>query len=54
MLLMTISALLSDQAIMSIFFAFLIVSIPIVNAHFGTFSMLPKLGAASFLVNRLR
>lgn len=38
----TMSALTSDHAIMMIFFAFLIVSMPIVNAHFGTLSYPPK------------
>lgn len=37
MLLCTMFALFSDQAIIIIFFALFIVSIPIVIAHFGTF-----------------
>ena len=48
---LTMGALLSDQAIMIIFLAFLMVSIPIVIAHFGTFSIPPNALAASFLVN---
>jgi hypothetical protein len=49
-LFLTIYALLSDQAMIIIFLALRIVSIPIVIAHLGTLSIPPKLVAASFLV----
>ena len=51
---MTISAFASDQAKIIIFLALLIVSIPIVIAHLGTFSIPLKAFAASFLVSRCR
>lgn len=47
----TICALLSDQAIISILLALLMVSIPIVIAHFGTFYIPPNEFAASLRVN---
>jgi hypothetical protein len=47
-------ALVYPHAIMIIFLALLIVSIPIVIAHFGTFSNPLNEFAASFLVSRWR
>lgn len=50
----TIGALLSDQAMMMILLALLIVSIPMVIAHLGTFSIPLNELAASLRVNRCR
>lgn len=51
---LTMDALLYPQAMMIIFLAFLIVSIPMLMAHLGTFSIPPNELAASFLVNLCR
>ncbi len=52
--LLTISALLYDQAIIIIFLAFFMVFIPIVIAALGTLSMPPKDVEASLLVTLCR